>query len=316
MLQIIPRNLNIDFVGKRHIWTGVSIVAMIASLVLIFTKGLNFGVDFTGGAEVQLQFKTEMSVGDLRSMMDAGGFKSTRIQQLGDEASREFLVRFQGDESDLQQISTRVSAALAAKIQTSNFEIQRVDVVGPQAGSELRKSGMLSMVYALICILIYIAIRFDTRYAPGAIVALFHDVLVTVGVFVIVQKEFSLQIVAALLTIIGYSINDTIVIFDRIRETLRNYPNRPLLENINRSINETLGRTILTTFSTLLVVVALMLFAGGIIRDFAFALFVGMVLGTYSTVFVATTTMIWMAERQDKQARLKGLSGKPVSKPI
>ncbi|HRK01711.1 MAG TPA: protein translocase subunit SecF, partial [Oligoflexia bacterium] len=247
MLRIVPKNTNIDFMGKRYIWVAISTIAVLGSILLVFTKGLNYGIDFTGGAEVQLAFQNSVSVGELRELMDQGGFKSTRIQRLGGDTSKEFLVKFQGEESDLQQVGSRVSAALSAKIAPTSFEVLRVDVVGPQAGGELRKSGFLSMFYALLCILIYVAIRFDVRYAPGAVVALFHDSIITIGIFVLLQKEFSLQIVAAILAVIGYSNNDTIIVYDRIRETLRNYPGRPLLENVNRSINETLSRTILTS---------------------------------------------------------------------
>ena len=183
-----------------------------------------------------------------------------------------------------------------------DFEITRVDVVGPQAGSELRKSGFLSMFYALLCILIYVAIRFDYRYSPGAVAALFHDSIITMGIFVVTQKEFSLQIVAAILTIIGYSNNDTIIVFDRIRETMRFFPNRTIEENINRSINETLSRTLLTSLCTLLVVVGLMIFGGNVIHDFAFTMCIGIIVGTYSSIFIASPILILLTNFEKKKA--------------
>lgn len=302
MLEIIPKNTTIDFVGKRFIWMGISLVAIIASIVLIFTKGLNYGIDFTGGAEVQLKFQKAYTTADLRDTLDKAGFKNLVIQQLGLASDNQYLVKFRPDESELQQIGNRVEKALGEKMARNEFEIQRTDVVGPQAGGELRKSGFLSMFYTLLCILIYVAIRFDYRYGPGAVMALFHDSIITLGIFVLLQKEFSLQILAAILTLIGYSNNDTIIVYDRIRETMRLYPNRGLEENINRSINETLSRTLLTSLFTLFVVVALMVLGGGVISEFAFTLLIGIVVGTYSSVFIASPILIFLTHIQQKKA--------------
>jgi preprotein translocase subunit SecF len=313
MLELIPKNTNIDFVGKRYVWMGLSLIVIAAAVVLLLTKGLNYGIDFTGGAEVQLKFHKTMPASDLREMMDKGGFKNLAIQQLGEESLNEYLVKFRGDESDLQQIGTRTEKALMGKVARTDFEVQRVDVVGPQAGGELRKSGFLAMFYTLLCILIYVAIRFDYRYGPGAIVALIHDSMITMGIFVLLQKEFSLQIVAAILTIIGYSNNDTIIVYDRIRETMKAYPNRSLEENINRSINDTLSRTILTSVFTLFVVTALMVFGGGVIHDFAFTMFIGIIVGTYSSIFIASPILILFTQLQEK--RSKKAPGNKVLKP-
>lgn len=281
---------------------GISLVAIIASIVLIFTKGLNYGIDFTGGAEVQLKFQKAYTTADLRDTLDKAGFKNLVIQQLGLASDNQYLVKFRPDESELQQIGNRVEKALGEKMARNEFEIQRTDVVGPQAGGELRKSGFLSMFYTLLCILIYVAIRFDYRYGPGAVIALFHDSIITLGIFVLLQKEFSLQILAAILTLIGYSNNDTIIVYDRIRETMRLYPNRGLEENINRSINETLSRTLLTSLFTLFVVMALMVLGGGVISEFAFTLLIGIVVGTYSSVFIASPILIFLTHIQQKKA--------------
>ena len=302
MFQIIPKNTNIDFVGKRHIFVTLSILLIIASFGLLFTKGLNYGIDFTGGAEVQLQFKNTMTTGTLRQTLEEAGFKNLVLQQLGEVNQNEFLVKFRGDESDLQKIAKKTEDLLASKMDRGTFEVQRVDVVGPQAGSELRKSGFLSIFYTLLCILIYVAIRFDYRYSPGAVMALVHDAMLTMGVYVLTQKEFSLQIVAAILTIIGYSNNDTIIVFDRIRETIKLYPNRSLEENINRSINETLSRTILTSLFTLFVVASLMIFGGGVIHEFAFTMFIGIIVGTYSSIFIASPILIFLTEWNEKRS--------------
>lgn len=303
MLEIIPKNTNFDFVGKRFIWIAVSIIMMIGTVVLLTTKGLNYGIDFTGGAEVQLRFKKPVSISALRETMEKGGFKNLLIQQLGSTGESEFLVKVSGDESELQQIASRTEQSLLTMMTKDDFDVQRVDVVGPQAGGELRKSGFLAMLYTLICILIYVAVRFDYRYSPGAVLALIHDSMLTLGIFVLLQREFSLQIVAALLTVIGYSNNDTIIVYDRIRETIKAYPNRSFEENVNRSINETLSRTILTSVTTLFVVTALMLFGGGVIHDFAFTMFIGILVGTYSSIFIASPILIAVTHFQERRVR-------------
>ncbi|MBI2605956.1 MAG: protein translocase subunit SecF [Deltaproteobacteria bacterium] len=308
MLEIIPKNTNIDFVGKRHFWFAISAIAVAASITLFLTKGLNYGIDFTGGAEVQLRFKKQFTIGELRKTVEDAGFKNVSIQELSDSAAAAearggtFRVKFRGDEAELQKIATKFETTLTAKMPAADFEMLGVDVVGPQAGSQLRKSGFLSMFYALLCILIYVAIRFDYRYSPGAVLALFHDSIITMGIFVLTQKEFSLQIVAAILTIIGYSNNDTIIVFDRVRETIKLHPNLSIEENVNRSINETLSRTILTSLATMLVVLALMIFGGGVIEDFAFAMLIGIIVGTYSSIFIASPVMIMLSKRMDRRA--------------
>ncbi len=300
MLEILPRNLNFDFVGRRYFFLALSFVAVLATVILLATKGLNYGIDFSGGAEVQIKLKNEVETSVLRGYLDKGGFENLVLQQLGDPAQREYLVKFKSEnDSVIQAAGKKMESVLGAHFASGEFEVQRVDVVGPQAGKELRKSGFLSIFYTLVCILVYVVFRFDLRYGPGAIAALFHDAMITLGIFVLTQKEFSLQIVAAILTIIGYSNNDTIIVFDRVRETLRAHPGRSLEDNINRSINETLSRTILTSVCTLLVVVALMIFGGSVIHDFAFTMCVGILVGTYSSVFIASPTVIFLTHWQE-----------------
>lgn len=308
MMQIIPYNLNINFVGKRHIWIGISIVVMITTIVLFFTKGLNYGIDFTGGAEVQIKFNKMVGVHDVRVMLEEAKFENLSIQELATNENAEargatFRIKFRGDESQLQQSSQRLEQTLLAKFQKQDFELLSVDVVGPQAGSDLRKAGFLSMFYALLCILIYVGIRFDYRFSPGAVMALIHDSILTIGVFIVFQKEFSLQILAAILTIIGYSNNDTIIVYDRVRESMKMFPNRSIEENINRSINETLSRTILTSFFTLLVTVSLMVWGGGVIQDFAFTMTIGIIVGTYSSIFIASPILIMLTKYKDNKSK-------------
>lgn len=307
MFKLIPDDLNIDFIGKRKIWLTISLMAVMGSLILLFIRGLNYGVDFTGGAEVQLKFQKALRVSELRAVMEKGGFKNLIIQQMGETPgaeSSEFLIKFRDDDQGLQKVGERIQKLFAHSAPENTLEMTRIDVVGPQAGGELRKSGFLAMFYTLLCILIYVAIRFDYRYSPGAVLALFHDSVITLGIFVLTQKEFSLQIVAAILTIIGYSNNDTIIVYDRIRDTLKHFANRSFEENVNRSINETLSRTIMTSVTTLFVVLALMIFGGGVIHDFAFTMMIGIAVGTYSSIFVASPFLVlfneWDARRKKK----------------
>ncbi|MGK5086360.1 protein translocase subunit SecF [Bdellovibrionota bacterium FG-2] len=310
MFELIRPGTKIDFVGKRRIWIGVSIVAVIATFALLFTKGLNYGIDFTGGAEVQVKVPAGWDIAKLRAEMETGGIKGLKVQQIGEVDARQFLIKAQGDESSLNKISQQVEGVFLKTLKQGDYEMQRVDVVGPAAGSSLRMSGFLSMFYALLCILVYVTIRFDYRYSPGAVLALFHDSVITLGVFILTQKQFDLQILAALLALIGYSNNDTIIVYDRVRETIHQHPELPIDQAVNRAVNETLGRTILTSACTFLTVFALWIFGGKVIEDFAFTLMVGIVVGTYSSIFIASSLVIWISNYHDKRlAKLKAQGG-------
>lgn len=298
MIQIVRHDINIDFIGKAKIWAVISLILIGVSFGLLFTKGLNFGIDFTGGAVIQVKFADHAETGQVREWLASKGIEFSVIQRIGDRTDNEFQLKLKGEADNLQKLSNEVSAALAAQVGEGKFEIRKIDVVGPAAGKALRDSSFWAAIYALVGILIYIMVRFDFRYSPGAIISLVHDSILILGAFVLTQHEFSLQIVAAVLTIIGYSINDTIIVYDRIRETVLANPKRSLEANVNNSINSTLGRTIITSFTTLLAVAALWSFGGGIIQDFAEALFIGIVVGTYSSIFVASPVFIIMAKWQ------------------
>ncbi len=299
-----------DCGGKRNLWMGISIAAIVGAMVLFFTKGLNYGIDFTGGAEVQLKVPAAWDITKVRSEMEGGGLKNVKVQQIGEVSAHEFLVKAQGDESTLNQTAKQVEEVLGKSLQKGEFEIQRVDVVGPAAGSSLRMSGFLSMLYALVCILVYVTIRFDYRYSPGAVLALFHDSVVTLGVFALTQKQFDLQILAALLALIGYSNNDTIIVFDRVRETIHAHPGLTIEKAVNRAINETLGRTILTSLCTFFTVFSLWALGGKVIEDFAFTLMVGIVVGAYSSIFVASSLVIALTNYHKGRADQLKASGK------
>ncbi len=301
MFELIRPGTQFDFVGKIRIWLGLSVVAVALTFVLLFTKGLNYGIDFVGGAEIQVHVPAGWDIGKVRGSLEEGGLANFKVQQIGEEREHQFLIKAQGDEGSLNRVSHQVQEIIGKSLKPGEFEIQRADVVGPAAGSSLRMSGFLSMLYALICILLYVTLRFDSRYSPGAVLALFHDTVITLGVFVLTQKQFDLQILAALLALIGYSNNDTIIVFDRVRETIHLNPKLSIEQAVNRAINETLGRTILTSLSTFLTVFALWAFGGKVIEDFAFTLMVGIVVGTYSSIFIASSLVIFMTRLQQRR---------------
>ncbi len=293
-MQLISPDLKIDFLGYRKIAFVVSAVALTCAIGLVAGKGIKLGIDFSGGVEVQVQFDESLDIANLRSSLEALGYRAT-VQSFGERAGDEFLVRVpQLPDTDAVQVATEIRSSLESEYAEQGVVIQRVEVVGPKVGEELRTQGLLSILFALVGILIYVTFRFELRYAVGAIAALVHDVVLVVGLFSLTGKEFSLPTIAALLTIIGYSLNDTIVVFDRIREN-RNRARRADFEVvINQSVNETLSRTLLTSITTLLTVVCLLLFtqSGTVIHSFAFALMAGVLVGTYSSVFVASPVLL------------------------
>ena len=313
MFHLISPNSNIDFVGKRKIWVSASIIMILASIVLFFTKGLNYGIDFTGGAEVKVHVPTTWDTSSLRKSLEKGHLTGLKILQLGSAADSEYMIRAQEEGKDLNQVVKQISDSLAADLKTGEYEIKAADIVGPSAGGLLRKNGMLAMFYALLGILIYVAIRFDFTFAPGAVMALFHDAVIVVGVFIVSQKEFDLTVLAAVLALVGYSNNDTIIVFDRIRETQKVNPGMSVEEAVNVSVNQTLGRTIITSLATFVSVAALWLFGGHVLEPFAFALMIGIAVGTYSSIFIASSMVIVMTHyRENKNKAGRGKKRREV----
>ncbi len=302
-----------DFLKWSSIVSVITIIFVVASVILISTKGLNYGVDFAGGIEVQAQFNDTVQAGDVRKFMTDLGFEKANVQAIG--STHEYLIHVESiegtNEADtnakIQVVVSQIKAGLLEKFPEGGAEIRRVDTVGPQVGAELRRNGVLAAFYCLLLILIYVGLRFDYRYAPGAVFCLFHDAIITIGLYSLLDWEFTIQTMAAVLTIIGYSLNDTIVIFDRIRENQPLWRDKSLYWIANRSVNETLSRTILTYVTTFFTVAAMIVFADGAIRDFAVAMMIGMFLGVYSTVYVATPLMLWMDRYQKwrKQQQLQ-----------
>lgn len=272
-----------------------------AVLLLFFGPGIKLGIDFAGGVELQVSFAEVVGIDDLRATVDAQ-IEGASVQSLDAATGAAFLVRTPlRDGFDAKTESSRIREALETSYRAQGLSVDRVEVVGPQVGEDLRRQGLLSILYAMVGILIYVTLRFEFRYALGAITALFHDVILTVGLFVVLGKEFNLPTIAAILTIIGYSLNDTVVVFDRIRENRNRNRRANLAEQINRSINETLSRTILTNLTVMLTVLSLLFFTqvGSVIHDFAVAMTAGVILGTYSTVFIAAPVMLlWEKKSQ------------------
>jgi preprotein translocase subunit SecF len=295
-MKLINSETHVDFMGKIKIAMTVSgLMILIGLASILLSGGLKYGIDFSGGTLVQLKFKTPPDINVIRDGLRTIGLGESTIQEFGSE--RDILIRVPSSEEKLKAIGSQVRDSLGEHFNKADITIERVEMVGPKVGSDLREKALLSILYAIIGVVIYISWRFELQYAIAAIIALIHDVLVTMGAFSIFDKEFTLVIVAAFLTIIGYSLNDTIVIFDRIRENLRRKGKSTLTQVINASINQTLSRTLLTSGTTLLVVMALFLFGGEIIHDFSFALLVGIFVGTYSSIFIASVFLVFWASR-------------------
>ena len=282
---------NINFMRLRYAAIIFSGLLILASIISLATRGLNLGVDFTGGAVIEVGYPSTADVDDIRTSLEKAGFDAS-VQSFGSD--KDVLIRLAPDKegNNANNVSDKVLQTL--QTHTPNVEMRRVEFVGPQIGDELRDEGGIAMLLALAGILIYVALRFEFRFSVGSVVALMHDVMITLGFFSIAGVEFDLTILAAILAIIGYSLNDTIVVFDRIRENFLKLRKATTDESINISINQTLSRTIVTSLTTLLVLLALFFFGGEIIHGFAMAMIVGIVIGTYSSIYVASSSLLMM----------------------
>lgn len=298
-MNLIPIDINIDFLKISKPIVMLSTFLVVASLVGVFTKGLNYGIDFKGGAEVQVQVAPGWNIGSVRGALEEGGLKDLAVVQIGKSEDREFLIKIPVTATDaIKTAGESVERILKSKMDGDQFKLMRVDVVGPKAGETLKIDALMSLIYAAIGILIYITFRFDSRFAPGMIRALFFDITLTMGIWVLLQKEFSLSTIAALLTIAGYSCNDTIVIYDRIRDHMKTHPEWSIEKIINTSINVNLGRTIITTMTTCFVLLSIFLFGGSVLSDFALVMLIGFMTGVPSTLFVANYLVLKMEKRR------------------
>ena len=384
-MQLIKPGTKIDFVGMRKKTTTLSVVLVLFSLVLFFTKGPNWGIDFTGGSEIHVDFDEAVEISDVRAAVVSLGLSGDAVQQVNEAENYEFMIRvrdttfavdalrtqvldgfaaafgadwvlnhsteaqvgaritieYSGAKKSVEEVNAAIPEVLREQVRAEQspdmntvyiklasleeqvekamsvavggraFTIPKVDSVGPKVGGELRRKGFQAMLFTLALVLVYIAFRFDLTFAPGAIVALFHDVTITIGIFVIIQEEVNLSMIGALLTIIGYSLNDTIVIYDRIRENMQKYSRKDMKSLINDSVNETLARTVATSLTTMAALMAFLFIGGPVIKTFALAMMIGVVVGTYSTVFVASPMILVMERLKPAIARILVPSDKP-----
>ncbi len=291
-MQFLYGKSNIDFLGKRKITLAFSLALIIISIASLTTRGLNYGIDFTGGYLIELGYPDSVELAPVRAAMTENGFSDAQIQHFG--TSKDILVRLAPRDGVKQaELSEEVISVLKS-VSDQEISMRRIEFVGPQIGEELREQGGMAMLIALFGILIYVGFRFQLKSAVGAIFALIHDVIITIGAFSITQIQFDLTVLAAVLAVIGYSLNDTVVVLDRIRETFRAQRKGTPINILNMSINGTLSRTLMTSFTTLLVLLALFFIGGEVIHGFSFALIIGVFIGTYSSIYIASTTLIMM----------------------
>ena len=300
-VDFFPHDTKFPIMELRRYCITISWVAAMLALALIFTKGLNFGIDFKGGALFEVQSKSgPVDIASLRSKLSALDLGDVQIQGLDQDEALIRVEQQQGGETAQQDASNKVRGALG-----DNIEIRRVEVVGPAVSGELKQAGIIAVSLAIVGILLYIWFRFEWQFGVAAILALVHDILITIGVFSLLGFEFGLTEVAALLTLAGYSINDTVVVFDRIRENLRRFKKMPLNELLNLSINETLSRTVITSGTTFVAVLALYVFGTEVIRGFSFAMLFGILIGTWSSIFVASPFLLWIGVKRDWTSAVK-----------
>ena len=293
------RKRQIDFLKPSSVLSPLSVVISFLALISILVLGFTYGIDFSGGNEVQVRFEKAVTSDQIRQALTQSKIEKASVQQFGTD--QEFLIRIEVSENEKEnnQRLNILTQTLKDNFVKEGFEIRRIDSVGPQIGKELRQNGILSLVYSLLMILIYLGLRFDIRYAPSAVFCLFHDAMITMSIFAIFKLEVNAQTLAAILAIIGYSLNDTIVTFDRIRENHLSIGSKKSFYDIcNQSLNEVLSRTLLTSITTLLAVLAMYHLADGVIKDFAFTLSIGIVIGTYSSIYVATPLLIFLNKLQ------------------
>ena len=288
-------NFNLNFLAWRKLALIFSSIFILVSISSISLKGLNWGLDFTGGTLVELSYPNGAEVNSIRDTLRVGGYEGAQVANFG--SNKEVLIKLPGTKSD--SLGSEIVALLKEKNINEDIDLRRIEYVGPQIGSELRDDGGTAMLIALAFMMLYIAFRFQSRFAGAAVTALIHDVIIVVGIFSLLQTDFDLTVLAALLAVIGYSLNDTIVVSDRIRENIRAIDSEDIYKTINISLNQTLGRTLVTSLTTLLVLFSLYFLGGELIKNFALALIFGVIVGTYSSIYIAANALIMMGLTKD-----------------
>lgn len=310
LVQYIPTDTRFGFMQFRRVTFPLSAFLSVLSVLLFFTWGMNFGIDFKGGTLVEMQSRSgPAEVANIRQRAEALGFGEVEVQQFGTPQDVSVRIELQpGGEQAQQNVVSRLRETFG-----SAYDFRRVEVVGPRVSGELVQSGTLGVILAIIGVLVYLWFRFEWQFAVGAVVATLHDLVLTIGFFALTQIEFNMTSIAAILTIIGYSLNDTVVVYDRVREIMRKYKRMGVLEMLDLSMNSTLSRTLITGVSTFLVLVALAVFGGEVIKGFAYAMLFGLVAGTYSSVFIAAPILIYLGMRPGAEvAALDGKAAQPA----
>ncbi len=303
-LKLVPQNTSFDFFSRWKLWLGISGLMMVIAFTSFLIQGLNFGIDFRGGTTIRTQSVQEIDVGAYRDAIGPLGLGDVSITEIFDPTfgpnENVAMIRIQA-QADAEAVSAATVTAVeeALKLVVPDIQFVSVESVGPKVSGELIQTAVIAVVLAIGAVLVYIWLRFEWQFALGAVAALVHDVILTIGIFSELQIRFDLAIIAALLTIVGYSLNDTVVVFDRVRENLRKYKKKDLKEVLNISINETLSRTVMTSVTTLLALISLYILGGDVIRGFVFAMIWGVIVGTYSSVFVASTILLWLGVKRD-----------------
>ena len=288
-------SFNIDFLAWRKLALIVSSIFLVVSISSLFIKGLNWGLDFTGGTLVELSYPNGAEIDSIRDTLSSEGFEGAQVANFG--SNKEVLIKLPGTLDD--KLGSKIVSVLKKQNLNEDIDLRRIEYVGPQIGSELRDDGGTAMLIALAFMMLYIAFRFQSRFAGAAVIALIHDVIIVLGIFSLLEIDFDLTVLAALLAVIGYSLNDTIVVSDRIRENIRTIDSDDVYEIINTSLNQTLGRTLVTSMTTLLVLFSLYLLGGELIKNFALALIFGVIVGTYSSIYIASNALIMMGLSKD-----------------
>lgn len=304
LLKLVPEGTNIPFVNARKIAYALSTLMIIASIGLYITKGLNFGIDFKGGFLIEAHTEQVADLSELRNITGSLGLGDVSLQTFGEDDQVLIRIEYQEDMS-LNEVVALVQETLETEY-SDHVSFQRTEAVGPKVSGELIESGVLSILLAVGAVLFYIWIRFEWQFGLGAVIALIHDVILTIGMFSLTQLEFNLSIIAAILTIVGYSLNDTVVVYDRIRENLRKFRKKEMPDLINLSLNETLARTVMTSLTTLLALAALFYFGGEAIHGFTAAMIWGIFVGTYSSIFIASPVLLWFELRREPDEAADG----------
>ena len=329
--EIIPAGTNVNFLGRRRICLTISLVVLGLGIAAVFVRGVPMGIDFVGGTEIQLLFEDDIVVDEsiLRDVAREAGFSDAGVVRFGDTGTNEFLIRFKADPesataeegegadaiapepADGLASNTRIiQLENAIRTRVGDFTEQRVEFVRPRVGAELRADGINALLFSALAILAYVAFRFNARFAPGAVVAVIHDLGITGGLLVMAGVEFDLRILAAMLAILGYSLNDTIIIYDRIRENMEIHTTIDLEALLNTSVNQTLSRTVLTSITTILALLSLYFLGGEVIQPFAFAMLIGVLVGTYSSIFIASPLLLFLETRYGDAGERGAAKGK------